>query len=260
MSTKIYNGYYSDLSLDKLLLKFKEEVKRFEDIKLKHFSKVLVGKSIEIYDTKLSKGESCDINDTIGELYDKYQNEINDSKKNNLRVSNVDFSASCCLFPCGRKTLILFYSDNNSILELWDSLDYIHEYHYQNQTDRPNNITNREWNLRRKNWNKVLGGDGWGIPAHNGYVFTFTFIDAPFYYDLKIDFKDYITSDTIRANYLLHNKFVDEKYKIIKNNEGYEFKTSDYFKIMDEWKEWKNTEEYKTEIEKIIPTLVKIQF
>jgi hypothetical protein len=37
--------------------------------------------------------------------------------------------------------------------------EWVTEYHYQNQTDKPSRISNKEWNNRRKTWDKVCLGD-----------------------------------------------------------------------------------------------------
>lgn len=36
---------------------------------------------------------------------------------------------------------------------------WVEEYHYQNQTDQPRDISDKEWNQRRRNWEKVCLND-----------------------------------------------------------------------------------------------------
>ena len=42
------------------------------------------------------------------------------------------------------------------------------DFHYQNQTDRPNSISDEEWNSREKEWNRMLPS---GSPSKDGIVF-----------------------------------------------------------------------------------------
>lgn len=57
-------------------------------------------------------------------------------------------------------------SYQNSIEELIKF--QIVDFHYQNQTDKPNSISDEEWNIREKEWNRMLPS---GNPSKDGIVF-----------------------------------------------------------------------------------------
>ncbi len=74
--------------------------------------------------------------------------------------------ASIVLFPKSKNTcLMMTFSDDftNCVYETLKDEKYsefvnkygLCDYHYQNQTDRPNNISSREWNQRSKDWNTL---------------------------------------------------------------------------------------------------------
>lgn len=42
------------------------------------------------------------------------------------------------------------------------------DFHYQDQSDRPGGITERDWKSRRNIWYAILGGDGYGVPSECG--------------------------------------------------------------------------------------------
>lgn len=262
MSTKIYNGYYSDLKLEPLLEKFKELVITFKTLKEEAYSKTLVAEATNKIDKESLTNNKFSQRIILADVYKKHRDDINESKNTNRRLfDDIDFEASCCLFPCGKKTLILFYSDNRELTNAWESLDYIHDYHYQDQCDKPDNISNREWSNRYKNWNKVLGGNGWGIPSENGYKFTFTSIDLPYLHNLLAKLPSYVEDDTKRAENLVYEKYVNDKFEEAKKTENVEEKSmSIYNSIRKEWAVWKETESYKESLIQLQKNLVVIDF
>jgi hypothetical protein len=52
------------------------------------------------------------------------------------------------------------------------SQSYVEDYHYQNQADKPDDVSDREWNKRRRDWDLTLPGAG--IPANNGFTADLT--------------------------------------------------------------------------------------
>jgi len=64
--------------------------------------------------------------------------------------------------PIGKKLLVypsIFVNNHRLIL-----LKFLEDYHAQNQTDRPNKVTKREWEQRIKDWYSF--GSTWGIKTH----------------------------------------------------------------------------------------------
>ena len=53
---------------------------------------------------------------------------------------------------------------------LFEDTENIADYHYQNQTDEPDNISDAEWKRRAKDWDKAIGPDY--IPLNHGMEFT----------------------------------------------------------------------------------------
>ena len=53
--------------------------------------------------------------------------------------------------------------------------DMLSDWHFQNQTDRPEGISEEEWNAREKSWDKMIGPDY--IPARHGVKVELTDFD-----------------------------------------------------------------------------------
>lgn len=62
----------------------------------------------------------------------------------------------------------MYFCDQRGWGEAWLSQPGVEEYHYQNQTDQPEELTNRQWNARRDAWDKALGDRA--VPAMAGFT------------------------------------------------------------------------------------------
>ena len=91
---------------------------------------------------------------------------------------DADFDVSICIFPLEDKTLCIPQANNNRLMETLLKNPTFSDYSYWNNTDQPNDITNDEWNERKKNWKEAL--PGLGIPKEHGIVINI--LDAK--YDL----------------------------------------------------------------------------
>lgn len=248
MSTKIYNGYFSYLTMEELLPKFKEFGLIVKDSVNEIFLESLIKEAIRIYD---SSTEEKHIWEIIYELYKKAQEDVQKLTDYQRAYGpvEIDFRTNCIIFPPFEdKTLILFYCDLGVITKLWEELDYIEDYHYQNSTDGPEDISEQDWEKRSNDWDKVLGGDGWGKPIDNGYEFTFYSKDVPNLYLLATKVKDeFIPSDDKRKKSLLHDKLWNECFK----NSISKLEVSDYINWRMEFNEKYKSGQFIEELDKI---------
>lgn len=72
------------------------------------------------------------------------------------RDPSVDFSFSVMVIPTDHFIIGTFYTENEELTELFSSQTWIEDYHYQNQTDKPAEISTFEWENREKTWNKFV--------------------------------------------------------------------------------------------------------
>ncbi len=68
--------------------------------------------------------------------------------------------------------------------DMWMATGYAVEYRYFNNTDRPEELTARQWRTRMKTWDAILGGNGYGYPSMHGFTAecTLPYIDG-FHFD-----------------------------------------------------------------------------
>ena len=138
------------------------------------------------------------------------------SEKNH-QIYNIDV----CMFPYGHDTLIMdcgdfLYTDTIKSFG-WE------DYSYWNNTDKPKDISNREWNHRLKVWDKLCPS----CPADNSIRFKPAYnniVDCDLLHWKYNDLKSFIEKSRPIDRIKMYNKNCDFYNKITKNNKISDFK------------------------------------
>lgn len=186
MSTKIYDAYklkddYDLMSLNKALSDLRKQVTgQCEDL----ITNLVVRKFLKLYyitllyeknysthadidtvtTTVLDRIAQQDMKSAWGYLYCKITSEIADTS-NTSRPSGYNFYNNLLLFPLKDKILAMYFG-NTDIRRFIENHDMFEDYHYQNQCDKPDDISDEEWDKRESDWNDAIGPDY--IPANHG--------------------------------------------------------------------------------------------
>lgn len=185
MSTKIYDAYklkgdYDLMSLNKALSDLRKQVTgQCEDL----IANIVVRKFLKLYYMSLFHGtdHSTDTDKTTtavlekilqhdmklawAYLYCEIASEIADAS-NTTRPSGYNFYNNLLLFPLKDKILAMYFG-NTDIRRFIENHEMFEDYHYQNQCDKPDNISDKEWDKRESDWNTAIGQDY--IPANHGW-------------------------------------------------------------------------------------------
>lgn len=89
-------------------------------------------------------------------------------RRTKTRDPEVDYSCQLVLFPAKNKILGLYYTEKKEHINILSNMPYAKEYAYWDNTDKPENISVKQWNLRRETWNKTL--DFSGSPTFKGFI------------------------------------------------------------------------------------------
>ena len=173
MSTKIYNGYkitglksFKDVNeFTRSLASEMQELRRRE---INSLAAKMVFTRFDLRQFGYDENPTENIIQVETNKIIKSAREIDETKRRNPQF---DFSCEVSFLSSGSKILALLYSDRESFNKLWTSRPEVSEYHYQDQTDRPDEITRSQWTTRRKDWDKALGNS---VAAKNGLSVTFT--------------------------------------------------------------------------------------
>lgn len=95
-----------------------------------------------------------------------------DAKCNEIDNHSIFYNLDCKfqIIPVKNKILAMAFGNSDLMQIAVDSLPLI-DYHYQNQTDKPSNISNYAWNTRKNVWDAAIGPDY--IPANHGFSVNF---------------------------------------------------------------------------------------
>lgn len=158
MSTKIYNAYHyvEDMaSLMKWLFKLRN----------RH-----VKNTLELMRRLFSGAEPKDFGYIAKLIRDAGANHEN---------SDLNIAASAVVFPdsMGRSSYVVFFGLDSKMLP---KKHPFYDFHYQNSTDKPDNVEEDEWDHRRKVWTRL---------TKNGSTFSecgLVFSLVPVYFDIDI--------------------------------------------------------------------------
>jgi len=165
MSTKIYSGFKAKNVGAKQLMKDLLDIQNEAKTIAKHLSwNSQAWQAVLLFDeVSLGLAEKPKYS-YIGEARAKLLNEQQESERTNMRNCEVDYSFSICVYPVKNNEFlgVWFTEWENKYVPLITSKPWYQEYGYWNNTDKPEHITSREWNKRRKDW-EILK---WGTPVN----------------------------------------------------------------------------------------------
>jgi len=168
MSTKIYTGFLFDTTdlrkIRKYLMDFQKEL---EPVITAGITKWLAERVSDMIDRAEFLG-SKKVKEPLYEAKKEFEERVKKIKNTSLRDPSVDWNFSVTVFPLKNKMLGMYFCDNNELEKLWLAKPYVEDYHYQNQTDQPENVSNKEWEQRRKDWDITL--PGLGVPCLSGFT------------------------------------------------------------------------------------------
>lgn len=175
MSTKIYNGcQFNTTDLTLIFKRLKGLQKEAEAIQVRHITKILSGWAVRKLDA-ITVGLAPPLDQStrsfFGSLKSEMSTEMHKSKHSTSNNWPYDMDFEVSVLPLRGKVLGIPYFRIEGHKKLWESLNWVKEYGYWNNTDRPDNVTAPEWTQRRRDWDKVLPDDN-PTPAENGYSFT----------------------------------------------------------------------------------------
>jgi len=174
MSTKLYNAFKmkdeSGLDAFKVLENLRDFKKQLLPISQKGYNFEICQRLVRAYDNytanqlfDLSYADSNPNPPTIADIIIDYIKESSD--KNNL-VLDLEFTIACYPYNDKEWLMIPFYNYNEYENCLQSQSWYV-DYSYWDNTDRPDEISQEEWDQREETWKKVVGY--FHIPANETF-------------------------------------------------------------------------------------------
>lgn len=183
MSTKIYNGYkISASSLDEVIGKLFGNKEKFKELIESKIQEDILTRAINNYYSMCFSTFLEDKDEEKKKEESPFGKMISESLENQIEVQirerdTVDISI--CLLPQKQTVnqeeyylLMLFAGEYKKELvnsSLWNSLG-IKEFSYWDNTDPPEELTEYEWKIRGKQWEKELG---YNTPSQSSLIIEF---------------------------------------------------------------------------------------
>lgn len=173
MSTKIYNGY----KITKMNL---SELDSFcMDLRNKIFEKAK-----ELCIQKIAITSSRFVSSLFLESFDDFPKEIVERSEKytvlfaarkiymNILQQEDTFKCSFVFYPFKKDILATFHSAVAEFTDIFEKSEKVKEYGYWNNTDKPENVSDKEWNKRKKDWDTIFNRNKnfYSIPIKNGFL------------------------------------------------------------------------------------------
>lgn len=181
MSIKIYNGYildqnYSLRELNNLFIGLRKKIQVEAN---KSYLELVLNRCVYMQDMityfgKEKAGQMLRQEDSLfngTSLMDGWtfvERKVMEASKSDKRNFRYNFQSEVQILPIENKILLMYFgNDKDELLQIFECEPYILEYHYQNQTDKPDNISEEEWEERENDWDAAL--PSW-IPNDTGFT------------------------------------------------------------------------------------------
>jgi hypothetical protein len=274
LSTKIFNGYtLACSSLDKLHYKMKKLGIEARKIQARLRTKWLVKRAVQLFDDANMYGKVKIDKDTVHAVKIRMNplsiailellKREGKMKRTNLRDPEIDTGFKVAILPTRRiskskhsrlgKIFAIIYVDNMEFEELWNKQSWVKPYGYWDNTDKPDDVSNKAWRQRCRDWEKAL--DDWKPSGEAGFVYELTSTERAWSFSSMIDKGSkipFVPSDLVRAIRLAENQLLNKGVGKLTTNTK-----PDVAVIWKEYKWLSSSEEGKKAVAKLASKLIK---
>jgi len=259
MSTKIYYGFrVRGLTLKRFHAELQKLRPKIEKLADEEFRAYFVRESVRRMDSyrvkkklKLLKEDEKPFDSF--QFYMECQDEWRKIDRESIR-STLDWSCEISLFPlAARDFLCCYFTERDSIIELIQAQPWFTEYAYYNNTDQPDDISDEEWEQRKRDWDIVF--PHWGdTPAKR--MFTLKLTDThryfPWHKRMSRLAPDYEKRVRAIVRDLVFNRWINSQSEVnSKNFLSLMFDFNDLYKKPDSFPEWR--QEFESVARKTLP-------
>lgn len=171
MSIKIFNGYlFPQNDLAAAIAHLSSIRAEVSDCGTEVISAYYARRAAEKIDQSHQRGETLEESPLAGLLVEVLDRQ-REAKKSGLRDHEVDTEASAVILPANGKVLVMVFAEHASMRDIITRGLIPHQY--WDSTDKPDDVSEEEWEKRRQDWETALGADPLWRPAACGPVIEF---------------------------------------------------------------------------------------
>lgn len=178
MSTKVYNGFriggLSMTQLHNLVGEFRQKATYSAETMLAQF---VAQRLADVVDGAMVEGKALPEN--------VYRTILNEVRERQIKVEQtmrrdpaVDFSFNLSFTPMEEGDILgIFYTEKSELANLWRSMPGIEDYAYWNNSDKPDGVTEEQWDERGRRWEDAVGSSPVSMKS-----FTADVVPSQFWY------------------------------------------------------------------------------
>jgi hypothetical protein len=247
MSTKIYNAYEAEFSsiedMHQKMNSIRPKIKEVLKLRAEHR---VIEDWIQYVDDATMKGEP--IKKYFWDICNEARVKFKEIKTNDKRNINYDFYFEAVVMPYKGKQYIKIFCEGTyfSLCNLFE--EFAKDFYYQNSTDKPKEISQKEWDHRSEVWDAIFSNSL--VWIENGFLYDYSLndiADFPFFIG---KLKDKFPTKELRAKRIARIQIWEEKYKSEKINVELIHKINDYIKSSE------GKKDVEKRCKKIMPKLI----
>lgn len=234
MSTKIYNAYETQFeSIEDMHEKMNSVRPNIKKALKSRAEQRVIQDWIAYIDDATMNGEP--IKKYFWDICNEARVKFKEIKTNDRREVNYDFYFEAVVIPYNGKHYIKIFCEG-TYFELCNLFEtFAQDFYYQDATDKPTEISQKEWDHRAETWHAIFEKSL--IWIENGFLYDYSLndiADFPFYIG---ELKDTFPTKKQRAKRIARLQIWDEKYNKKKLDVQLIHKINDYIKSPDGKKE-----------------------
>ena len=154
MSIKIYKGRIIPAPIGRVYSMLMEAKPQAKEIGKALQDAWMTDRAVQLIDKASLEGGEVEnpLLDAWSELLDK----IKEIKNTGQRNPSVDFEFELWIFPLKTKTLVLPHTEQIQMVEWFDTLPFVQDYAYWDNSDKNDDIDEKEWQRRERDWHAVM--------------------------------------------------------------------------------------------------------
>jgi hypothetical protein len=180
MSTKIYNGYRLQCTLeqlDKRMRTFRKAIKETGEFVFNDLVAHMAANVIDRLALKLPIHPCLYEDRYIGKQFSALNLAYMHAHTEALKASKAsfcdpifDFTCEVVVFLHRKKLYAMLFTDQRKFRNLWEALPWVYPFTYYDNTDHPEDMTAKQWEARGRLWDKLLWNKD--IPSLSGCTFS----------------------------------------------------------------------------------------
>lgn len=257
---KVYGGFKfltNDIhEIDDFVNKLRQEYSEFAKDKAKEF----FGDTIAHYvDHMTLHPEEAEEGASPWQVAFKHFSDIQRKiKREGIRDSSVDYSFEILVIPFENEFYGIVYTQQPELTkDFLSHTDIVRDFHYQNQADEPEDVSDEEWKERKRVWEAIF--DNNSIPALNGFLYQIVleeFYDYPMPENLLNSIPEFESRVDNQARNKVYSKFMKNRKPNEENIGKILQRYSEHFRSDDGQKEYN---EYKEQISNQLKKTISIE-